>query len=517
MRKSLIVAVFVSGFSSLAVEMAASRLLGNVFGTSNLVWASIIGLILIYLALGYFLGGYWADRSPRTSTFYQILIWAAVMIALVPVISQPVMKIAANAFDQLQLGILFGSFSAVFVLLFIPITLLGTASPFAIKLGVSQSDQIGRISGKIYAISTLGSFIGTFVPVLLFIPLIGTYKTFILTSFVLLVTSLICFAISDGFRSIIPYLWAPVLVIALWFWGLNGQIKATAGQIYETESAYNYIQVLEQDDYRFLRLNEGQGVHSVYHPTRVNYYGSWEQVLVGPFFNSAPYAPDQVKRIAIVGLAAGTTARQAALVFDNVTMDGYEIDPKIVEVGQKYFDMTEPNLNIFVQDGRWGLSQSPYQYDIISVDAYRPPYIPYHMTTQEFFQIAKDHLTEQGVLVINVGRGPSDRRLIDALGSTILSVFPSIHVVDIPDTYNSIIYATNQPTSDENLQANLTNLSGDANIPDLLLDSMSLAAQNLQTPHSGGKVFTDDLAPIEWITNTMVVDFLFSDEMADLK
>ncbi len=517
MRKPLIFTVFVSGFSSLAVEMAASRLLGNVFGTSNLVWASIIGLILIYLALGYFLGGYWADRSPHTRTFYHILIWASVMVALVPAVSKPVLRAAADAFDQLQLGILFGSFSAVLVLLFIPITLLGTASPFAIKLGVSQSDQVGRTSGKIYAISTLGSFIGTFLPVLLFIPLIGTYRTFLLSGFLLLVTALICYALTDGWKAILPYLWAPVLVIALWIWGVDGQIKNTTGQVYESESAYNYIQVLEQDGYRFLRLNEGQGIHSVYHPTQLNYWGSWEQVLVGPFFNEAPYLPEQVDRIAVVGLAAGTTARQATLAFEDVVIDGWEIDPEIVKVGREYFDMNEPNLNVYVQDGRWGLEKSEYLYDIISVDAYRPPYIPYHMTTQEFFQIARDHLTEQGVLVINVGRGNTDRRLINSLGSTILSVFPSVHVVDIPNTFNSIIFATNQPTSSENLQANLNLLLQSGDTPQLLLESVTLAAQNLQGPVTASQVFTDDKAPIEWITNTMVMDFLFSDDMTGMQ
>jgi hypothetical protein len=179
--------------------------------------------------------------------------------------------------------------------------------------------------------------------------------------------------------------------------------------------------------------------------------------------------------------------------------------------------MNEPNLNVFIQDGRWGLSQSPYKYDIISVDAYRPPYIPYHMTTREFFQIARDHLTDQGVLVINVGRGPNDRRLIDTLGSTILSVFPSIHVMDIPNTFNTIIYATNRRTTDFNLNTNLYYLLLNPETPQLLLESVLLATENLQIPKTDGEVFTDDLAPVEWITNTMVVDFLFSDEMAEMK
>jgi len=263
-QKLILVTVFISGITSLSIEMAASRLMGNIFGTSNLVWASIIGLILIYLALGYYLGGYWADRSPYAATFYRILIWASVMIAVIPAVSQPVLKAAANAFDQLELGILFGSFSAVIILFFIPVTLLGTASPFAIKLSAMQDTQIGKVSGRIYAISTVGSFIGSFLPVLLLVPLIGTYRTFLFSSLLLMVTAMICYAVSEGFRAVSPFLWAPLLVIGIWIWGLDAAVKTTPGLIYETESSYNYIQVIEQDQYRLLRLNEGQGVHSMY-------------------------------------------------------------------------------------------------------------------------------------------------------------------------------------------------------------------------------------------------------------
>ncbi|MCJ7624207.1 MAG: fused MFS/spermidine synthase [Anaerolineaceae bacterium] len=513
MKKTLYLAVFFSGMTSLAVEMAASRLLGNVFGTSNIVWASIIGLILIYLAIGYFLGGYWADRSPSTKTFYRILIWASLLIAIVPVISRPVLRIAADAFDQLQLGILFGSFTAILILLSIPITLLGTASPFAIRLALQGRNDVGKISGRIYGISTLGSFIGTFSPVLILIPTIGTYQTFLFFSGVLLIISLVCYGIADGWRAIIPFLWTPFLIIALAIWGLPGNVKSTSGLIYETESSYNYIQVLEKDNFRLLRLNDGQGIHSIYHPTQQNYFGAWEQVLVGPFFNPAPHFPENIQRIAIVGLAAGTTARQATIAFGEIQIDGYEIDPYIVEVGKEFFEMNQTNLNVIIQDGRWGLSQSKYLYDIISVDAYRPPYIPWHMTTIEFFDIVFQHLTEDGVLVINVGRSPTDRRLIDALSSTVLQVFPTVHIIDIPYTFNSIIFATAQHTDPINLSENLAFLEAQNDTPMILIESMRLAAENLQSDPPSSLVFTDDRAPIEWITNTMIFNFLLSDDM----
>ena len=513
----LYIAVFFSGLTSLAVEMAASRLLGNVFGTSNLVWASIIGLILIYLTLGYFIGGKWADSSPSFRVFYQILVWAALMIGIVPVISKPVLSLAANAFDQLQLGILFGSFLAVLILLIVPVTLLGTTSPFAIRLAVKDSREIGSTSGRIYAISTLGSFIGTFVPVLLLIPLIGTYRTFVTFSGILLVVALIGLWRAAGWRATLPYLWMPPLVLGLFIWGVKGTEKATSGQVYETESAYNYIQVLEQNGIFMLRLNEGQGIHSVYSPTQLNFNGPWEQVSVGPFFNPAPYDPSQVMNMAIVGLAAGTSAHQATVIYGPIPIDGFEIDPKIVEVGRKYFDMNEPNLNVIIQDGRWGMAHSTKHYQVISIDAYRPPYIPWHLATKEFFEIVRQHLTEDGVVVMNVGRAPGDRRLINTLGSTLLTVFPSVHVVDIPNAFNSILYATVQPTQDSNLALNLDYLTRRGNVSPLLLASIRLALANLQPPPSPDTIFTDDLAPIEWITNNMVLKFLITENMEDLR
>ncbi len=513
MRKYLYLAVFISGLTSLAVEMAASRLLGNVFGTSNLVWASIIGLILIYLSAGYFLGGFWADRSPHFKTFYQILLWAAIATALAPVISRPILRLAADAFDQLQLGVLFGSFTTVLILLAVPITLLGTASPFAIRLAVQDSRGVGTVSGRIYAISTLGSFLGTFLPVLLLIPTIGTYRTFLVVSGLLMVTALIGLLLTSGWKLALVYAWMPVLVIALYVIGLPGTDKDTKGMVYETESAYNYIQVLRQDGTTMLRLNEGQGVHSIYNPNTLEYRGSWDMVMAAPFFNPAPYAPAGVKRMAIVGLAAGTTARQATAVFGGIPIDGYEIDPKIVEVGREYFGMTMPNLHVVVQDGRWGLEHSRYRYQVISVDAYRPPYIPFQMTTREFFQVVYDKLADDGVMAINVGRSPTDRALIDTLASTIGAVFPSVYVVDIPGTLNTMIYATRQPTSVDNLYQNYKDLTAQPGTHPLLLEAAGIAVANLQPNPPPAQVFTDDVAPVEWITNSMVLSFLFDNEM----
>jgi len=516
-RKYLYFAVFASGMTTLAVELTASRLLGNIFGTSNLVWASIIGLILIYLTAGYFLGGWWADRSPHLRPMYLIMAWGAFLIGLVPLVANPVLRLAADAFDQLQVGILFGAFTGVLILFSIPITLLGTISPFAIRLAIRTPTEAGRISGRVYAVSTLGSFLGTFLPILLLIPTIGTTRTFIVFSMFLMLVALIGLWLSYGWRVALLWVWMPVVILLLVILGFGRGVKATPGQIFETESQYNYIQVLEEGGYRYLRLNEGQGIHSVYHPTEINYYGPWKQFLVAPFFNRPSVVPDDVQSIAILGLAGGTTVRQATEVFGPIPIDGFEIDGQIISIGEQFFGMNQPNLNAIAQDGRWGLEHSPRKYDLIALDAYRPPYIPWHLTTLEFFQIVQEHLTKDGVVAINVGRAPEDRRLIDTMVGTLKQVFPSVYVMDVPETFNSIIYATQQPTSVENLYLNLFELSESQNVHPLLIEALQITVLNLQPTPESSTVFTDDLAPIEWITNNMVLRFMLFGDMEVLQ
>jgi spermidine synthase len=507
MKRYLLFTVFISGMTTLAAELAAGRLIGNVFGTSNIVWASIIGLILIYLTLGYFLGGKWADANPTPAAMYRILAWGAFTLGLVPYIAGPVLRSAATAFEELQIGILGASFIAVLILFIVPITLLGTISPFAIRLSVDDTSRAGQISGQIYAISTLGSFIGTFLPTLVTIPAIGTTKTFLLFSLMLLFVALAGLGQFASRKEMLKHMWMPIVLAIIAIFAAGQSLKSNIGQIYETESAYNYIQVAEVNGFTILRLNEGQGVHSIYKPDTLQYDGPWDQFLVSPYFY-ANKKPSDIKRVAIIGLAAGTTARQMTAVYGDIPIDGFELDPKIVEVGQKYFGMTMPNLNIHIGDGRLGLEQSQHKYDIIGVDAYRPPYIPAHMTTQEFFQIIASHLTEDGVLTINSASVPGDRRLINGLATTMGTIFPSIYTVDIPGSLNTMIFATKKETKPEDFTANLLALSNDPSVHPLLIHTMQVTFANLKSGYETTTVFTDDHAPIEWIVNDMVMRFI---------
>ncbi len=241
MRNFIYYTVFVTGMATMGVEFSAERLVGATFGTSNLVWACIIGLILVFLALGNRIGGRWADRSPHPATMYVIIAWSGFSAGLVPLISRPVLRLAANAFDELSVAVLAGSFAAVFVLLAAPVILMGMVSPFALRLSVLDSRQAGRISGDLSFSATGGSFIGTFLPGLLLIPLIGTARTFLLFSACLVLMGLAGMTLYGAWKRALAHSWMLLVILGIFLFGLNSAQKASAGQVYETESAYNYI------------------------------------------------------------------------------------------------------------------------------------------------------------------------------------------------------------------------------------------------------------------------------------
>ena len=311
-RRYLYFSVFTSGMTVLAVELSASRLLGNIFGTSNIVWANIIGLILIYLTLGYFIGGRWADRSPHFKTLYQIMCWGAFLSGVVPLMARPVLYLAAEAVYDLDAGVVIGSFISVLLLFSVPITLLGCVSPFAIRLALTTVDEAGQTVGFIYAISTLGSIIGTFTPVLFLIPEAGTARTFLIFAGMLLVVGLAGLFSVDR-RAAFKLAWMPValFILAIVILGTpQRSVPAGFRLLYQKESSYNYIQIVEDTSgYRYLWLNEGQGIHSQWHPTQIYFHRTWGLFLAAPYFN-ADFTPEDMQSIAIIGLAGGTIARQ---------------------------------------------------------------------------------------------------------------------------------------------------------------------------------------------------------------
>ncbi|HYH13069.1 MAG TPA: fused MFS/spermidine synthase [Thermomicrobiales bacterium] len=497
--------VFFGGITSVGTEVAASRLVAPYFGTSTFIWANLIGITLTFLAIGYWIGGRIADRYPRAWVLYATNTVAALWSILLPYLAQPILRISLDAFEDVNVGAFYGSLLGVLLLLAVPITLLGFVTPYAVRLLLDAVENAGDVSGGIYALSTIGSILGSFLPVLLLIPWIGTARTFLVLGLILLVPSLVGFWRLRSWRVSAAAVVTSAVVLFIPFVATPENIRpAERGRlIYETESSDNYIQVLEEDGRYLLALNDGHAVHSIYDPDELLTRGPWDYFMIGPLFVSDE-SPAQIEDALVIGLAGGTSSKQITKAYGPVPIDGVEIDPAIVEVGRKYFDMNEPNLNVIVEDGRYVLRTSDKSYDLIAVDAYKQPYIPFQLTTKEFFQETYDHLDEDGTLVINVGRTEDDYRLVDVISSTMKSVYPHVYLIDVERYHNTMVVATKSPSSiDTFIEAVESQPEGS------LLKTVgerSIDTGDIREVTTVDTVFTDDHAPIERVVDLIILD-----------
>src|SRR5918992_101924 len=437
--------VFVVGTGSLGAEIAAVRLLAPYFGASTIVWANTIGIVLVALSIGYWLGGRLADRHPSMRGLCLLALTAAGLLALVPFAADPLLDVAVDALDEISAGAFLGSLFAVLGLVAVPVLLLGAVSPWAIRLAVKEVEHAGAVAGRLYALSTAGSLAGTLLSALLLIPLVGTRRTFLIFALAIAVVAV------TGLRPVRRYAVAPA-AIALLIALPVGTLKADADGgrvIYETDTEYQYARVVERSDgSRALELNEGQAQHWVYRPHTVLTGDVWDGHLVLPF--TALERPP--RRVAILGNAAGTTSRAFEEFFPDTRVDGVEIDGELSEIGREYFDMNNPRLHLYHEDARPFLRRIEATYDVISVDAYRQPYIPFYLTTREFFETVRDRLAPDGVLIVNAGHPEGQDDLEKVLTASIGDVFPHVMRDPIEDT-NTLLVASDAPVSAARLRA----------------------------------------------------------------
>jgi spermidine synthase len=414
---------------------------------------------------------------------------AALLLALVPLVARPFFDVSVGALDEIEAGAFVGSLFAVLFLIAVPVILLGTCAPWAIRLAVSDVEHAGQVAGRLYAISTVGSLTGTMLAALVLIPLAGTHRTFLIFAVALAAVA----ALGLGWRYVlVPAALAAAIALPV------GTVKATdSGRVlYEAESEEQYIRVVEQPDGdRILELNEGQAVHSIL-PSRgyltANY---WDSFLVLPF--AARERPP--RRVAILGNAAGTIARAYGHFYPRTLVDGVELDSELSDVGRRYFDMgSNQRLTVYDEDARPWLRGSSGGYDLIVVDAYRQPYIPFYLATKEFFALAKSRLNPGGAVIVNVGHPESSPRLEQVLSATMGSVFG--HVVRDPaQDVNTQLMAADVPLSAARLRAAAARMDPE------LAPVARAAADRLAPAPGGGRVFTDDVAPVEWLIDASIV------------
>ena len=512
-RYYLYLTEFFSGMAVMAVELGASRLLAPYFSSSQIVWTIIIGTIMIAMALGNVFGGKWADKESDPSKLFTRIMIASVWTALIPLFGKYVI-VAITGVMIVTVStwlLVWAAFAACMLIFVFPLFLLGTVTPSLIKYSVSDLGESGRISGKLGACNTIGSIIGTFIPTFVTIPAVGTAVTFLIFAGILFILSAIYFIAEKRgrARSVIS---AVVLLLCCIF-GHDPDFAFWEDDLtYEGESVYNYLQVRDTQYATYLSTNVMFGVQSV----RMKNEG-----LTGMYYDYALAAPvmagvfddDENADILILGMGTGTYATQLKKYMPHANITGVEIDDKITDLSHKYFALPE-SIPTVTYDGRAYLNSDDRKYDVIMVDAYQDITIPFQMSSTEFFTLVKDHLKDDGVMVMNMNMHSDGNETDDItlyLSETVSSVFDDTVTVDVSYTTNRELFACMGGDLKQSLENNMSEVTD----PELY-GMLEVTNANLKDGLKGDHIFTDDKAPVE-LLGMRTIDTIIQGEVGQYK
>lgn len=500
---------FFAGMSVMAVELGASRLLAPYFSSSQIVWTIIIGTIMIAMALGNIYGGRSADKNPNPDKLYGRILLAAIWIAAIPVLGKYIiLGISALLIFAVDSNFLiWAAFAACMIIFVFPLFLLGTVTPSLAKYSVDSLEDSGKTVGALGAFNTIGSIIGTFVPTFVSIPTVGTSVTFLIFAGILLLLGLVYFISKKAGR--IKSAVALVLLVVCCVFGASDSFAFWEPELtYEGESVYNYLQVKEDERRVVLSTNVLFGVQSILMK---------EDGLTGMYYDYAMAAPLMTGKnpaeceMLILGMGTGTYATQCRKYFGNMDIEGVEIDDKITDLARTYFALPK-DVKVSTYDGRAFLNAVDKEYDVIMVDAYQDITIPPQMSSTEFFSLVKGHLTENGVMVVNMNmRGSSEGNINQYLSDTIADVFGQIYTVDVDGSTNRELFASDNPQMPEMLAAGREQL-----VTADISAMMERVQKNLTAYHAGNYVMTDDKAPVE-LLGMQIIDELIQEEVAYYK
>ena len=503
---------FFSGMSVMAVELGASRLLAPYFSSSQIVWTIIIGTIMIAMALGNIYGGRKADKDPNPDKLYFRILIAAIWIALIPVLGKYIVVLIAGIiiFSVNSNYLVIAGFVTCMIVFVFPLFLLGTVTPSLVKCAVDNLDDSGKTVGKLNAYNTIGSIIGTFVPTFISIPTVGTSITFLIFAGILMLLAIIYFLSGNKKKLPVRAIIAVIIFILGCIFGHSTSFAFWEDNLtYEGESIYNYLQVSENEKDVRLSTNVLFGVQSVYMK---------EKQLTGMYYDyalAAPYMCDIKKKdkldVLILGMGTGTYATSCNRYFDNVSVKGVEIDEKITKLSREYFGLDD-NVQVVTYDGRAYLNASKEKFDLIMVDAYQDITIPFQMSSVEFFTLVKEHLNDNGVMVVNMNmKSTTEGNITQYLSDTIAKVFSNNYCVDVEYNSNREMFASDNPDMLKVFEENVMLEDNEE-----LVNMMNKVSNGLIKYNGGNYIMTDDKAPVE-LLGMKVIDELITDEVTYYK
>jgi spermidine synthase len=462
---------FLSGWAIMQIEILGGRVLAPYFGYSIYQWGALIGVVMAALAAGYALGGEMGDRPLARRFLLAALAASGVYIALIPPLAGALLPVLR------ALGPAWGAVLASIALLGIPSLLLATTSPIVVKM--TASERIAGSAGRVYAVSTVGSIAGTFFTAFLVIPEWGTRLGHFLCA------GLVAAALG-----------ALLIQARRWAWAAAGAAglallypwpaRLPEHVIYRTESIHNIIEVHDHPRERVLYLNYAAGVQTIEVKGEVLTGDYFDLFLLGPHLSGG-------RKVLMLGAAGGIAMKQMAAVFPEAEITGVDLDPEVLRVAREYFGLGGyPRIRLVAEDARWYLARATERYDVIAVDLYVTGTIPFFTATTEFFALARERLTEGGVLLINVLSRRRGEERIAPFVRTLEAVFPSVYAASFG---NYLLIATRQPTDFAALKARLERDAADPNLASVL----ARVRPTFRTVRAGIGVrpFTDDRNDVE--------------------
>ncbi len=480
------------------VEILGAKMLSPYVGTSHFVWTAQIAVALIALSFGYYIGGRLVDKSPRATPLYWAILFAAAYLALTVAVVEPV------AYWCLGLKpFALGSLLASLILFFVPLALLAMAGPFFVRIITSAVTNVGGNVGRLTAISTFGSFAGTILIGYVLIPFLPNSWTMYLTSLVLALVSVSHFVIWGRKRhSLTPAVLLLVGTIALGYGGVrrDGMRHGLAHEKFYGNSNFGILQVLDTGDTRYY-LNDYL-IQNTYDPTNRKSTSAFTFMLNG----LARVYTSNLTDVLCIGLGVGISPMDFARA--GARVDVVEINPAVVPMAQRWFDLQPEKLNITIGDGREFLNRCEKKYDAVALDAFLGDSSPSHLMTREAFAAMRRVLKPEGVLVINSFGNfkPGADFFTTSLYKTLTNVFASVRIHTAGEHRNIFFVAGAGP------QLTLIH-------PPELQDVHSLVRSDVEAAYAGviepgreyrglslhlenGRVLTDDFNPVDFFDAT---------------
>jgi predicted membrane-bound spermidine synthase len=496
---ALIYAVaFVTGTIVMSFEMLGSRYLNPYFGSGIYTWASLISTVLAALCVGYFLGGFLADRAPSPRVLGATVIAGSAYLLLLPWFAQELLEVLLEAIDDVKAG----SLVSAFVIMFLPVTLLGMYSPFAIRLMLRSPERSGSVSGMVYGISTAGSIVGTLGTTFYLIPVMGNRNITLSLGAAGVLAGLALMISRAGARRAAKGVATALLAAAFSAGPLRAEepldLAARAavlglrdGQLAHVETEYNDIFVTKKRAELSMSFQR-KGWDYTQSVTNLSDPDDLPLAVARTMTVSLVY-PEEPRRILMIGLGGGTVSAYIGRFMRHVQIDTVEIDPGVIAAAKRYFGIRETSRIRYLDgDGRVFLNRHKEPYDLIIVDAYHGGYVPFHLLTKEFYALVKERLKANGAAAFNVHDGT---KLYVSTIVTLRSVFPTVDLYPTGEG-EVITIGTREPGPDRaTLAARAEALQQRYRfrfpLPTLL------ARYNDKIDVSQGVLLTDDFAPAD--------------------